>query len=192
MRVLKHSPPMTDKEEAFDGLTVVSGVLDRLSVPWCLDGGTLLGFVRDGWFFPHDYDIDITLLDQSHRLREVHDASRALGFSSRGLANLGPPEYSWKLFLQRGSAKIDIVSKVERDGMALWTLMHNRVTVKSAPAAFYKQLRPLSIRGVTLSVPREAEAYLSWRFPGWETPKGPSAWVKYRDDMAYVAARNGR
>lgn len=189
---LRHSPPMPDKEDAFRGLVDTTGILDRLRIPYVLDGGTLLGFIRDGWFFPHDYDIDLTVIEQHARLPEVRAAASPLGFRSREVVDLGPPEYSHKLFLHRGSAKIDIISKVEQHGMALWTLMHNRTTVKSAPAAFYQHRRIITVRGHPFSVPRDAEAYLSWRFPGWETPKPASAWDKYRDDMAYVAARNAK
>jgi hypothetical protein len=181
---------MADKEEAWRGLADTARILDDLKVPWVLDGGTLLGMVRDAWFFPHDYDIDITVIDQHARLSEVWRTAVRAGYRSRGPVNLGPPERTRKLFLHQGSAKVDIVSKVEQNGMALWTLMHNRSLVKSAPVAFYEQTRVLTIRDVDLRVPLEAEAYLSWRFGPWREDRPATTWSKYRDDRAYVDARN--
>jgi len=54
-------------------------ILDTLNIPFYLCTGTALGFVRDGGFIPHDYDIDIAI-DES----ECNDSKIIQSFCKSG------------------------------------------------------------------------------------------------------------
>lgn len=66
-------------------------VCKKLGLQYFLDGGTLLGAVRDGRFIPWDDDIDVIML------REDYDRFTALG----------PAEFNEPLFLQNAYTDMD-------------------------------------------------------------------------------------
>lgn len=195
MRARNPSPPISDCEACFSALTEAVRCLNELGIPYCLDGGTLLGFVRDGWFIPKDYDADITTLEQHRQYPRLALLLRRSGFTfttGRGVRYHGPPALTHKLIAYRDGAKVDIVNKRDCGGMSVWTLNHNRRVMKSMPTGFYENLGSITIRGVEFSVPQETTAYLVARFGReWRTPILVGEWRKYSMDRAYVRVRNG-
>lgn len=174
---------MRDKETAWRQLLTIVRIMRRHHIPYVLDGGTLLGFYREGWFFPHDKDIDITLLDQHKALDVIKKAARAKKFSVWRHQKVGTSG-SKKLQLSRDGIMVDIVSKHQVGEDAVWALISDANTIKRMPARYYSQRAALLVRGEEFSIPRSAEAYLAARFgPDWRTPKRD--WVPLRDDRAY-------
>lgn len=69
-----------------DMLYELDRVCKKLNVRYFLDGGTLLGAVRDGRFIPWDDDIDVSMLRKDYD-RFIHKA---------------PEEFEYPIFLQTG------------------------------------------------------------------------------------------
>jgi len=179
------------KENAWIALKRITRILRMARVPYCLDGGVLLGFVREGWFLDHDDDVDITLLEQHDHLKRIKQLAYDRGFRkwdgrTPELTKWVPPKRtdgSKKLQFRYEDVLVDIVSKRLRDGMAVWSL-YTDTTWKAVPAEYYQKLGRITIRGVTFSVPKDTEGYLTTRFGAdWRTPKVD--YVKARDDKAY-------
>ena len=74
-----------------DMLFELDRVCKKLSIPYFLDGGTLLGAARDGHFIPWDDDIDVSMLREDYD-RFVQEA---------------PTEFGYPLFLQTGYTEND-------------------------------------------------------------------------------------
>jgi phosphorylcholine metabolism protein LicD len=183
----KKRKPMRDKALAWKALLSITGVLKQLKVPYCLDGGTLLGFYREGWFFPHDKDVDLTLLDQHARLPEIKRLARKAGFKVWRHQTVGESGCA-KLQLPRHGVMVDIVSKHERDGLAYWALIQAPEHVKSMPARYYRDLATILVRGHEFSIPADTESYLAERFgDDWRTPR--PEWNRYEHDRAYPSVR---
>ena len=53
-----------NKEIAFKNLKEARDLLNKLNISWFLMGGTLLGFMREKDFIPHDDDMDIGVFIQ--------------------------------------------------------------------------------------------------------------------------------
>ena len=69
-----------------DMLLELDRVCRKLNIPYYLDGGTLIGAVRDGRFIPWDDDIDVSMLRENYD-RFIREA---------------PAEFEAPLFLQTG------------------------------------------------------------------------------------------
>lgn len=74
-----------------DMLFELDRVCKKLSIPYFLDGGTLLGAARDGHFIPWDDDIDVSMLREDYD-RFVQEA---------------PAEFNYPFFLQTGYTEND-------------------------------------------------------------------------------------
>ena len=178
---------MRDKEIAWAALTDIVNVLNRVGVPYTLDGGTLLGFYRDGFFFPHDKDVDLTLLNQHDRLPDVEREARALRYKVWRHQRVGNSGCA-KLQLSRDGIMVDIVSKHERKGLAWWALIQAPDRLKSMPARYYRELGTLVVRDRVFSIPLDVEGHLAERFgEDWRTPR--SNWDRYQHDRAYPSVR---
>ena len=174
---------MKDKTPAFHVLIEVTKLLNRLKIPYSLDGGTLLGFYREGWFFDHDSDIDITLLDKNPELDIIKDKVKKLGFYVALFKKIGSSG-SKKLGIKKSKIYVDIISKVEKDGYALWSIRKDPKPIKRVPVKFYKKLGTLEIRGHKFSVPEDTEGYLETRYgKTWRTPI--IDWDRKKGDLAY-------
>lgn len=169
--------------ELWESLARFVSVLDSLRAPYTLDGGTLLGVIREGCLLRHDVDVDITLLDQHELLQRARDAAVKDGFRvfrEYDVSHAGCAKVQLKLTKPR----VDVISKHKVDGDAVWVLRKDPERVKRMPAHYYERTVPLRVDGVMLRVPEDAEGYLAARFgPDWRTPKRD--WVPLRDDRAY-------
>ena len=174
---------MRNMSHAWDNLVRVTRILKRARIPYVLDGGTLLGMYRDGWFFPHDQDIDLTLLDQHAKLARVRKNATKQGFRVWRHQPVGSCGCH-KLQLSRHGIMVDIVSKHREGDDAVWALITDAQRMKRMPARYYTELGSLVVRDVAFSVPADVEGYLAARFGSdWRTPKPD--WVPLRDDRAY-------
>ena len=162
-------------EDAHKVLSLAVGILSKWN--YHLDGGTLLGFWRDGDFCKDDHDdIDVTVYGPS--LDEVIKAFRDKGFDvyhewPGDKENKWTPQAS---FLMLG-VKVDVMLKSRGRKWANWTVYGNP---KTGPV--FKRT-PLSLTGKcdnwifivgnemkAMSVPSQTEKYLAYRYGDWRTP----------------------
>ncbi len=174
-------------------LESVTETFDAHGLPYWLEGGTLLGVIREQRLLPWDTDIDlsiraedITLLTaclpalrrQGLRLRLKHVEQHEPPFPP------GAPRLlkirSRRLYFFRGDALIDVFIKYRHGDDYHW-LIGTR-THKSAPARFYDELGSVTFNGRRYSIPRDVEDYLAFRYGDWRTPV--TEWNTFRDDLA--------
>lgn len=156
-------------------LAQAADLLDDLGIPFVLEGGTLLGAVRQGDFCDDDWvDIDLTTLEPGGRHVEVCREAERRGFyvvkemptwhagkhrnAKCKIAKLGP----------FGQVKIDIFFKRVKGETAWWTRAGR---FRALPARHYQQTDAVTFHGREYRIPSDVEAYLTLRYGDWRTPR---------------------
>jgi len=187
-------------EVAMKMLADVTALLDRYGVRYWLEGGTLLGVVREQRLLPWDTDVDLSITEHAlpallrsllwFRLRgyrvRVRRQQSEQGPMRRGCVRM-VKIYDRKALFFKGDLNVDIFVKYAAGDRYFWTVGTNPAVLKSVPARFYEELAPWSFQGRPYTVPRDAEGYLTARYGNWREPV--KEWNFRSDDKAIVAAR---
>jgi len=178
----------------------VTRVLERFKVPYFLEGGTLLGVVREQRLLPWDTDMDISM-DKVYQGRLL-TALFVLIFKYRVSikyysCDIGPFKKNevrivkvrnYSGFLRKGNAQLDVFLKRKEGDRFFWTVGDKNMVLKQAPAPFYEHLSTLDFNGKPYGVPADYEAYLTFRYGDWKTPV--KTWDFKKDDLAIVNESN--
>lgn len=162
-------------------LSDVVGQLEALGMRYHLEGGTLLGLVRDGDLIPWDDDLDISLPSELAeafveraawplRLRgwrvSVHRFERdGIGWRQGQIRIIKIRNRRW-LFL-RGSLCLDIFPKYAVGQDVLWTA---KKKIMRVAARFYQGCGWISFQGRKLAIPVQHEEYLALKYGDWRIP----------------------
>lgn len=179
--------------EAEDLLEKGAALLEASGIAYWLEGGTLLGIRREDRLLPWDNDIDISLMeDQLPAIPAFLSAVKNAGLRvrvrrfpsntspfSKGAIRIIKIRKQHFLGLLKGKVCLDIFLKYESEGKAFWMIAEK---TKSVPVSFYRSFRKIQFKGWDYSIPKETEAYLSYRYGDWETPV--QDWDTARDDKA--------
>lgn len=174
--------------------------LNQLKINFILDGGTLLGFYRDGTFAADDHDdIDLTVhADKWKRRDEIVKALTGAGFEVYLERPRNESEhYSAQLSFTRENVKIDIMFKeIKEETRKAWWTVYGRggVFYKAVPAEL---LYKCDYFEITLDLgdgkvigkvgkPRLIEEYLTYRYGDWKTPVHRSNYSCYTTDKCLV------
>ena len=164
---------------AYELLFDVCDLLDAQGIPWHLEGGTLLGLVRDGALLPWDHDLDISV--PSSAAGDLRKALRKLPRKWRlSFRQFETDTDMWKreqlrlvkvknrhlLFLP-GDHCLDIFIKYEHEGKSYWQAGGY---IMQAEARHYHGCDPLDFRGHRMCLPKDHEAYLTAKYGDWKTP----------------------
>ncbi len=175
----------------------VTQVLKNNEIPYWLEGGTLLGVIRENRLLPWDNDMDISI--------RFEDVDRLMSILWK--VNLKYYLYRFKTFKQddfpfhkgdvrivkifnrkwifdKGDLSLDIFIKKRVDDQRFWYVGVKRYTKKSVPARFYDDLTEIKFGKKNVSVPRDYEGYLTYRYGDWRTPV--KEWDFSRDDRAIL------
>ena len=178
-------------------LSKVCSFLDKNSIPYTLEGGTLLGIIRENRLLPWDNDMDLTiqekyaplLLKNLWKLKLSGLRVRVKKFKK----NVGPfsidelrivKERNFKHLFFRGPVMVDIFVKRKIDQEFFWTVGIKKPVLKSAPASYYENLKRYKFQNQDYSVPENYDAYLTYRYGDWQTPI--KTWDFKKDDQAIV------
>lgn len=176
-------------------LSNVGKLLDDAQIPYWLEGGTLLGIVREQRLLPWDNDLDLsihaehlpTLLRAVRtlprtkyflRLRRVKKTNNH--FKRRTIRMVKIYNTRW-FGLRRGEVCLEIFIKYPIDDQSYWMIGRK---VKSVPKRFYDALTRIEFKNQSYSIPADTDGYLTFRFGDWRTPK--QEWNTFRDDNALV------
>lgn len=188
----KHTLCGKNGEIALNMLKRVTNILDHKEINYWLEGGTLLGIIRENRLLPWDNDMDISLTEEYYdTILETVEAIKKLGYMVwfKEFEKNDPPFKQGikriikirnrKLYFIRGEVALDIFIKFKKDDEYFWQVGQKR---KSVPAHFYDELREHEFDGKKYLVPKESEEYLSFRYGDWKTPV--KEWNTFKDDNA--------
>ena len=176
-------------------------VLERAGIPYWLEGGTLLGVVREQRLLPWDTDMDISL-DKRHQWRLIRCLWRLALQGYRVTVknyrqDVGPFRRrelrivkirNYVRFLKKGDAVLDVFLKKQVDDRFYWTVGDKKPVLKYTPAAFYTALTTVPFNGKEYGAPQDTAGYLTYRYGDWRTPV--KTWDFKRDDRAIAEPVN--
>ena len=178
----------------------VAMVLDEGNIHYWLEGGTLLGIIREQRLLPWDNDMDISmfktdqkklfpvvlkLIGKGYRVSIKRYKSTVGPFNKGELRMIKIRNY--KPFLRKGDVMLDIFLKRKVEEEYYWTVGVKRPVLKSTPAVFYDKITSVPFDGMEYSVPLDYDGYLTYRYGDWR--KTVKTWNFKKDDKAIV--KNG-
>lgn len=175
----------------------VTSVLESAGIPYWLEGGTLLGIVREQRLLPWDNDMDLSM-DKQYQGRVLRQLWRLVLKGYRVTVkyyrqDVGPFRKgevriikirNYASFLKKGDAVLDVFLKRRVDDDFFWTVGDKKPVLKSSPARFGTDLSTVAFNGKDYSIPADYDGYLSFRYGDWNKPV--KTWDFKRDDLAIV------
>lgn len=155
-------------------------ILNDLGTPYHLEGGTLLGIVRDGDLLPWDKDTDISInLEHKEKYIEAIAAIRAAGWrvTERTLsedapfAKAGEPRVAkvsdYWLWKMKGPHRMDIFLKYPMGDYMCWTAAGRHMRVAKS---YYDGYEEIEWNGRKLRAPVNYRDYLTEKYGDWSIP----------------------
>jgi phosphorylcholine metabolism protein LicD len=175
----------------------VARLLDRLRIPYWLEGGTQIGIVREGRLLPWDNDMDISVYDDQKWKFPILILLLTLGGFRLTLQNhqadLGPfrkgeakiiKVRNFTRGLKKGKVTLDIFVKRQVGDDCFWVVGIKNRALKSTPAHFTRSLTRVRFNSYDYSIPADFDGYLSYRYGAWRTPQ--KEWDYMVDDQAII------
>lgn len=170
----------------------VTNFLDINGIEYWLEGGTLLGVIRENRLLPWDNDIDISVTEvHYHKLisiiKELPYRVRFRTFEKddspfKSGVNRLIKIRNRKLIFLKGEVCLEIFIKFKSNNEYFWQVGNKK---KSAPAHYYESLVKYPFDDKEYLVPKQYEDYLTYRYGDWKTPV--KEWDTFKDDMAIKA-----
>jgi lipopolysaccharide cholinephosphotransferase len=177
-----------EKIQAQRTLLKVVQLLDTAEIPYHLEGGTLLGIVRDGRLLPWDHDLDISIpLSYASQFLQLRKALRKIGLRMsvrKSQKSFGPikegevsiikikpivgyyitavfPRYADKVVV------LDVFMKATDEQHTYWQAKNKVMRVDNT---YYKGYDEVDFLGHKLKAPLNYEAYLTEKYGDWHIP----------------------
>ncbi|MBK1713943.1 LicD family protein [Rubrivivax gelatinosus] len=158
-------------------------LLDHHQIPYHLEGGTLLGLVRDRELLPWDHDLDISIpaadIDRLDIKLRLQLRLKLWRISLRKF-RADDPAHGWQrgqtrivklaarhLVFARGWPRLDIFAKYPAAGRMHWVAKDR---VMSVDARHYAGFDTVDYCGRRLRIPLDVEGYLSAKYGDWRIP----------------------
>lgn len=167
----------------------VTNLLDENNIPYWLEGGTLLGVIRENRLLPWDNDLDISLKEEYYD--KVLSIIKTLNYRVRfkefekddapfrkGIKRLVKVRNSKFLFF-RGEVSLDIFIKFKKNDQYYWQVGKKR---KSISSYYYNDLIKYKFDNKEYLIPKLYEEYLTARYGDWKIPV--KEWNTFTDDNA--------
>ena len=185
----KHTLEGKNGVVALQMLKDVTDLLDANGIEYWLEGGTLLGVIRENRLLPWDNDMDISIKEEHYdKLLEV---VKGLNYRVRfkefekddapfktGVKRLVKVRNS-KFFFFRGEVALDIFIKFKKDNEYFWQVGKKK---KSVESFYYDEMIKHPFDGKDYLIPKLYEEYLTCRYGDWKTPV--KEWNTFKDDNA--------
>jgi phosphorylcholine metabolism protein LicD len=178
-------------------LRKVCRILDINQIPYILEGGTLLGIIRENRLLPWDNDIDLTVTEEhldkllkirwkfwlaGYRVKIRHTREERPHFPAGSVRIIKIK--TRKFFIWRGIGLMDIFIKKKIDDKYYWLVSTEHLILKAVPADFYENLGRYNFEGYEYSVPRNYKDYLTYRYGDWSQTVKDYNFIK--DDRAII------
>lgn len=172
------------KLEATKNILDFKYILDKLKIPFWLDGGTLLGAYRDKDFCKDDED-DIDLCTWMEYMNpEIIKEAEAMGFE---IFHCWATQFAFK----RNGSKIDLFFNMKKGDNAYTFLYAGEEKIPVViPLHFYENLAPIEFKGANFWRPKEIEEYLTLKYGDWKTPVHRSEYLCYRPEDNKVVQKD--
>ncbi len=160
----------------------VADACNEAGVDYALDGGTLLGLVRDGDLIPWDKDVDLTMAYESvPAFKSTYPRLAARGWRIADHYTMPGDDRAWRrgqirsIKLRnarfgrfgRGRIVLDIFVRYRHEGGYWWA---HRGNVNRVDADYFDRAQWLEWGGRRLRVPHDREGYLALLFGDWRRP----------------------
>ena len=143
-------------------------VLDKCSIDYVLEAGTLLGIVRENRLLPWDNDVDVTITEKFEKallknrwrfllkgyLLKIKKYKADVGPFKKGTVRICKV-YKPKFYLLKGYKLVDIFIKRSIDDQYFWTVAVKRPVLKSVPKRFYDEIAELKWEDKNYKVPKD-------------------------------------
>lgn len=187
---------MPKVEESMEVLREIRELLYKLAIPFSLDGGTLLGFYRDGTFCEDDHD-DIDLTTSSRywtQHKQIIEKAQEIGFEVYKVWDRNEEQkLSGQIAIKKNNVKVDIMFKEivgEEKKQVFWTVYGGKkgITYKSIPYELAGIFENVFIENFNqeLLMPYSVEDYLTYRYGNWKEKVHRSQYSCYTTDKAIV------
>jgi len=173
---------MNLKQQAAKNLIDFKGILDYLGVSFWLDGGTLLGAIRDKDFCDGDADdVDIcAYVTDMDKVSRIVKMAETVGFELY-------IQWPLQIAMKRGGSKIDLFFNVyDRHYDVYWTCLYKGKLIEKyivIPQKFYHNLSPIEFKGEEFYTPSYVEEYLTLKYGDWKTPVHRSEYSCYNAEQ---------
>jgi len=169
-------------------LFTVTDLLDSKNIPYHLEGGTLLGIVRDKDLLPWDNDVDISIpLRFAHDFKRLRVALLAKGYKisiRTSSVDAGPihkndlsvikvkPLWSYLFHwliptLKEKLIVLDVFTKSHDDTHTYWQAKNKVMRVANR---YYQSYETVTYGGRELKVPNHYKDYLTEKYGDWRIP----------------------
>ncbi len=184
-------------EEMDKALPAIAALLENQGIPFCIDGGTLLGIVREGRLLPWDDDADFFVRgEDAHRVLSLRWRLFFMGYrisktqtkEKYGPIPQGAPRiYKIKSLFKSGGQRviIDLIFKYADERDYHWVVGTKPSVHKKVPRKYYDHFESVTYKGVSYPVPCDVENYLKVRYGDWK--KAKKEWDFKKDDQALVS-----
>lgn len=176
-------------------LETVAAILDTEGVRYWLEGGTLLGIVRERRLLPWDNDVDLSMMSEElPALLRAKKAIRRAGLRvrvRRQQVDNGPLKRGQVRLVQvavprgwfgRYPVTLDIFVKYRVENTVCWSVGRSRNVLKATPWSLVKEQTRIEFSGRTYPAPANPAAYLEHRYGNWrQTVRN---WDFRADDLA--------
>lgn len=179
----------------------VVDILDLAGIPYVLEGGTLLGVIRENRLLPWDNDLDLTITrNNAKSLLKIRWKFWLKGYRTRIRTHRQSSDYfkkgsarilkiqTRKFFFFKDVSLIDIFIKDLKDGRYYWTVSDKKPVLKSVARHFYENISYYDFKGKSYRVPEDCDLYLENRYGDWRTPK--TTWDFLTDDLSIEEKRS--
>ena len=181
-------------KKANELLPAVVELFEKFEIPFCLDGGTLLGIARENRLLPWDNDLDFFVRGvDAPQIAKLKWRLLLLGCrlkKRKALENYGPiPKGAPRLFKIQTLKKydghrviIDLIFKYPDEKDYHWTVGSKPSVHKKISRHYYDKFEQINYLGKEYPTPCELDSYLTSRYGDWRTPI--KEWDFRKDDNA--------
>jgi hypothetical protein len=147
-------------------------ILDSLGINFFIQGGVLLGVIREGGFIKWDWDVEISVFasDGLDHFDAIVAALQSVGFT---ITKKNRSFEDMKINFFKGPSP-------EPTSFTIFGWWHDEAAQVfrrkkfHVPESFFSSLESVSFLGRSIKCPSQTEAYLEFQYGDWRTPKKTS------------------